>query len=142
MRGVLAIVVGLVVGGLVTGVIAVVGGQLFPAPAGMRITNAQQVIDAFAGLPAGAKWAVILSWFGGALAGSLAAKWVARRGWAAWTIAGLFAVYVLANVLVLPMPGWMQALAVALPLIAGLAANHLIATREPDAATTDLPAER
>jgi hypothetical protein len=139
MRAVLAIIIGLVVGGLVTGVVAVIGGQLFPAPPGTRITNAQQVIDAFAGLPAGAKWAVILSWFGGAFAGSVAAKWVARRGWAAWTIAGLFAIYVLANVLILPMPGWMQALAVALPLAAGLFANHLIATRAPEAATTDLP---
>lgn len=129
MRAVAAIVAGLVVGFAGMIAVALAGGMIFPMPGSIDVTNAEQVKGAFTDLPQGAKAAVILSWFIGALLGSLVAKLIARRGWAAWTIAGLFAVYVLLNVLVLPMPGWMQAMAVAAPLFGGLIANHLVRDR-------------
>jgi hypothetical protein len=61
--------------------------------------------------------------------GATVAKLIARRGWAAWTLAGIFVVYVFISTLVLPMPGWLQAVAVLAPLIGGLLANHLVADR-------------
>ena len=129
MRAVISIVVGLVVGFAALILIALLGGLLFPSPGQVDNFNAEQLIELFPSIPVGAKVAIILSWFGGALIGAGAAKWISGRGWAAWTITGFFAVYVLLNVLILPMPGWMQAIAVAAPLIGGLIANHLVAER-------------
>ena len=130
MRAVIAIVAGIVVGFIALILIALVGGMLFPSPARIDNFNSEQLINAFPSLAMGAKIAIVLSWFGGAFAGAAVAKRIAGRGWAAWTVAGLFAVYVLLNVLILPMPGWLQAIAVVAPLIGGLLANHLVGERE------------
>ena len=130
MRAFLGILAGIVVGFVALVVIALVGGLIFPAPVPAGgMSRPQQLIEMFETLPIGAKSAVILAWFGGALAGAAVAKMIVGRGWAAWTITGFFAVYVLLNVLILPMPGWLQAVAVAAPLIGGLIANHLVADR-------------
>ena len=133
MRAVIGLVVGLVVGFAALILIALAGGLLFPSPGQIDNFNAEQLVGLFPTIPMGAKIAIILSWFGSALIGAGAAKRIAGRGWAAWTIAGFFAVYVLLNVLILPMPGWMQAIAVAAPLIGGLIANHLVAERSFEA---------
>ncbi len=81
----------------------------------------------------------MLAWFGAALVGAAVAKLIAPRSWVAWTVTGLIALYVVANVFVLPMPGWMQALSVAAPLLGGLIANHLVADRS-EADLTDADA--
>jgi len=125
MRGLLAIVAGIVVGFCTMFVIAYVGGLIFPTSARVEMT-AEQVAAAFETLPMGAKIAIIASWFGGAMVGAAVAKKIAGAGWAAWTIGVLFALYVLVTVLILPMPGWLQVLAVLAPLIGTLLANHLI----------------
>ena len=130
MRAVIAIVAGIVVGIVAVALIALVGGMLFPSQARIDNFNSEQLINAFSTVPTGAKVAILLSWFGGAFAGAVTAKRIAGSGWAAWTIAGIFAVYVVINVLILPMPGWLQVIAVAAPLIGGLIANHLVADRE------------
>jgi hypothetical protein len=127
MRAVAGIVVGLIAGFVVTIVIGIIGiGATYSAPAGMNVSNPQQVLEAFAGMPAGPKIALMIAWFGGGFVGALVAKLIARRGWAAWTVAALIAAYVVLNILVLPLPGWMQALSIAAPLIGGLIANHLV----------------
>jgi len=142
MRAIAAIVAGLLAGGVAMVAVALLGGMLYPSSATVDAYKANQIIDVFTTLPMGAKAAIILSWFAGALVGSAVAKLIARAGWAAWTIAALFALYVLLSVFILPMPGWLQAVAVAAPLIGGLIANHLVKARAPDmpdeaAATTD-----
>lgn len=140
MRAILGIVLGVIAGFVVAILIGIIGvGATASAPAGLDPSNPRQVVEAFANMPQGAKIALMIAWFAGGFAGALVAKLVARAGWAAWTVAGLIAVYVILNVLVLPLPGWMQALSVAAPLLGGLIANHLIAARAPEAATTDLP---
>jgi len=133
MRAVLGIIAGIVAGFAAMLVIATVGGLIFPSSARIDGFNAEQIVAAFPTLPMGAKIAIVLSWFGGALVGAALAKKVAGRGWAAWTVAGLFALYVVLTVLVLPMPSWLQAVAVLAPLLGGLIANHLVADREPAA---------
>ena len=130
MRAAIAIVAGIAAGLVAVIAIALVGGMIFPSPGRIDGFNAEQIVSLFPTLPIGAKVAILLSWFGGALAGAAVAKRIAGRAWAAWTLAGIFCVYVLVNVLVLPMPGWLQAVAVAAPLIGGLVANHLVADRD------------
>jgi hypothetical protein len=131
MRAVLAIVGGLVAGAAAMMALALIGGMLFPASGALDPYRPQQIMDAFENLSTGGKAAILLSWFGGALVGAWVAKLIVRQSWSAWTIAGLFALYVLASVLVLPMPVWMEVVAVVLPLVGGFLANHLVASLAP-----------
>ncbi|MGE0178187.1 MAG: hypothetical protein AB7O91_00025 [Sphingomonas sp.] len=129
MRGLLAIIAGIVAGFAAMIIIAYVGGMIFPATTRMDAITAEQVAAAFTSLPLGAKIAIIASWFGGALAGAGVAKKISGAGWAAWTVGGLFVLYVILTVMILPMPGWLQVAAVLAPLIGALLANHLVAAR-------------
>jgi hypothetical protein len=129
MRAVLGIIVGIVVAFASTFAIAWAGGMLFPGAATIDASSAEGIAAVFPALPTGAKAAILFSWFGGGLIGAYVAKRIVGRAWAAWTVAGVTAVFVLLNILILPMPGWLQAVAVALPLVGGLVANHLVADR-------------
>ena len=131
MRAVVAIVAGVLVGFAALFLIALAGGMIFPSSARIDGFDAEQLVAAFPTLAPGAKIAIVLSWFGGALVGAMVAKRIAGQGWAAWTVAGIFAVYVLVTTLILPMTGWLQAVAVLAPLLGGLIANHLVAARRP-----------
>lgn len=126
MRAILGILGGLVAGAAAMLALALVGGMMFPAPGSVDPSRPQQILNAFETLPEGGKWAILISWFGGALVGAAVAKMIVRRDWAAWLVAILFALYVLASVFILPMPAWMQVVAVVLPLIGGFIANHLV----------------
>jgi hypothetical protein len=141
MRAVAGIICGLIAGLIATILVGIVGvGATFTPPDGIDPANSRQVLEAFGGMPAGSKIAIMLAWFAGGLVGALVAKAIARQAWAAWTVSSLTAAYVLLNVLVLPMPGWMQALSVVAPLIGGLIGNHLVKAA-PAAAATDPAAE-
>ena len=134
MRAALGIIAGIVAGFAAIILIGLIGGMIVPRPDRMEGFTPEQLVAAFPGLPLGAKIAILVSWFGGALAGAAVAKLIARRAWAAWTVTGIFTVYVLLTTLILPMPGWLQAIAVLAPLIGGLIANHLVAEGEIAAA--------
>ena len=141
MRGLLAIIAGIVAGFAAMVAIAYVGGLIFPATTRIVEMNAEAVANAFTTLPLGAKIAIIASWFGGALVGAGVAKKVAGAGWAAWTIGALFAIYVLVTTFILPMPAWLQVAAVLAPLIGALLANHFVAAgamTTTDATTDDI----
>ena len=129
MRAFGGLVGGLVAGFLVMILVGFIGGLMFPMGAQMDATNAQQIQATFGAASLGAKFMVVLSWASGALAGAIVAKKVSGADWAAWAIAVVFALYVLASVFVLPMPGWLQALAVALPLVGGYIATRHVRAR-------------
>jgi hypothetical protein len=137
MRAVAGIIVGLIAGFVATILVGIVGvGATFSGPAQIDATNPQQVIEAFAGMPQGSKIALMVAWFAGGFFGALVAKLIARQGWAAWTVAALIGAYVVLNTIILPLPGWMQVLSIAAPLLGGLIANHLIAGRAATATAT------
>ena len=129
MRAFGALVAGLVAGILVMMLSGFVGALIFPMGAQMDPYNAQQIQASFAGASLGAKFMVVLSWALGALAGAVVAKKLSGADWTTWTIAIIFALYVLASVFVLPMPGWLQVLAVALPLVGGYVATRHVRGR-------------
>jgi hypothetical protein len=127
MRTILGIICGLVAGIVAIILIGIVGvGATFSPPAGLDPSDTRQVLEALSSAPVTTHLALMVAWFAGGLAGALVGKLLARTGLAAWTVAGLIAAYVLANVLVLPLPGWMQALWIAAPLLGGLIGNHLV----------------
>lgn len=142
MRAVAGILVGVIAGFLATILFAILAISLTAssAPGQIDIGDPRQVVEAFAAMPEAAKIALMLAWLIGALVGAAIGKMIARRGWVAWTVTALIAAYVLLNVLILPLPGWMQALSIAAPLIGGLLANHLVKDAAPaEAATVDEP---
>lgn len=125
MRGAGGVIAGLLAGVIVMMLVAFVGGTIFPMEAQVDPYSAREVTAAFGSASMAAKITVLLSWFLGAFAGAAVAKLVGRARWAAWVVAIIFTVYVTASVFVLPMPEWMQILAVALPLIAGYTAARM-----------------
>jgi hypothetical protein len=133
MRGVLAVIAGIVAGFAATIIIGLAAGMIVPRPARLDGFSGEQLVGAFPGLPMAAKIAILLSWLGGALVGAAVAKRIARKAWAAWTVTGFFTLYVLLTTFVLPMPPWLQVSAVLCPLVGGLIANHLVAgASEPE----------
>lgn len=136
MRAVGGILAGVIAGGVAMVCVALVGGLLFPSAARVDGFDTQAALAVFPSLPTGAKIAVILSWLAAALVGGMVAKKIAGGAWAAWTVTGVYVAYVLLTVNILPMPAWLQAMAVAAPLFGGLIANHLVADRRPFAETS------
>ena len=139
MRAVGGIIVGLIVGLIATILVGIVGvGATLSGPVQADMADPRQVVEAFANMGTTPKLALMAAWLAGGLVGALVAKLIARRAWAAWSVAILIALYVVLNMLVLPLPGWMQALSIAAPLVGGLIGNHLVrGGPAPAAATTD-----
>ena len=127
MRAILGIIGGLVAGIVAIIVVGMIGvGATFTPPPGMNPSDPRQVMEAFAAMPTATQLAMMAAWLSGGMVGALVAKLISRSAMVAWIVAALIAVYVLLNVFVLPLPGWMQALWIAAPLLGGFMGNHLI----------------
>jgi hypothetical protein len=139
MRAIAGIIAGLITGLLATILVGSIGvGATLSGPIRADVSDPRQVVEAFANMSLGPQLALMAAWFAGGLIGALIAKLIARRSWAGWTVAVLIAAYVVLNMLVLALPGWMQALSVVAPLLGGLIGNHLVrGGAAPAAATTD-----
>jgi hypothetical protein len=132
MRGIGGVIAGLVAGILVAMLASFIGGLMVGTPAGVDMSNATAIRNSYASLTTAQQLVGILSWAIGALAGAYVAKKIAGRSWAAWTVAVLMAAYQLLGVFVLlPMPAYLQVLAIALPLVAGYIANRMVPERAP-----------
>lgn len=125
----LGIVAGIVVGLASAAGIGFLGDLLFPSGLTVERYTAAAAAEIFPRLPFGAQLLSILSWGIAALIGASLAKKIAGRSWTAWTVAGFFVAYVALTLLVLPMPGWMQAVAIVGPVIGGFVANRIVADR-------------
>ncbi|WP_114953462.1 hypothetical protein [Sphingosinicella terrae] len=125
MRAIGGLLAGLVVAVLAMMAAGFVGDLVFPMSGPTDPRQAGQLREALAAAPAGQQAVILFSWFVAAFAGAAAAKAIARVSWPGWTIAGLLAL-VLAGTFLVPLPGWMQALAVIGPLGGGLLADLLV----------------
>jgi hypothetical protein len=141
MRALGGIVAGLVAGLVAAILIGIVGmgATMSGHPVQVDLNRPDRVIDAFAAMPTGPKLALVAAWFACGLVGALVAKLISRKGWAAWAVTLLVAAYVLLNVMILPLAGWLQALSVIAPLVGGLIGNGLVrgSTIAPAATTTE-----
>lgn len=96
------------------------GLPLFPPPAGMDPLNAESVRQHLPEIHPGSFVMVLLAWSAAAIAG----PWVARRvagdapAWPSLTVALLFLVLCVYNLLAIPSPIWMKAGAIVLVPIA------------------------
>jgi hypothetical protein len=129
MRGILAIVSGLIAVAVTMMLVSLIGSQLVPSVPAVNTSSIEAIKSTYAGLGTETWVLMLLSWFLGTLAGAAVAKKISGRSWAAWTIAGLILAYLLLTVVMLPMPDWMKVAALAAPVLAGYLANRLIPER-------------
>jgi purine-cytosine permease-like protein len=124
MRSVAAIIAGLIAGFIGLALVSVIGEAVFPTNIAVNLRDPAQIKASFAALPLALKIVTTLGWFATGLVGGLVAKRISGRIWPVWTVAGLFALYVVVNIAVLPMPAWMQAASLAAPLLGAAIAHH------------------
>nr|WP_321442395.1 hypothetical protein [uncultured Hyphomonas sp.] len=120
-------VVGIVLAMLVVALVQTVGHYLFPEPELPANPSPQQLRDAVAAAPVGAKAMVVLSWFLGALVGVWAALRIsngARRS--ALVVAGAVLLLTIAVLLSVTHPTWMVALGLLVPVLATFLATRIV----------------
>ena len=120
-------VVGIVLAMLVVALVQTVGHYLFPEPELPANPSPQQLRDAVAAAPVGAKAMVVLSWFLGALVGVWAALRIsngARRS--ALVVAGAVLLLTIAVLLSVTHPTWMVALGLLVPVVATFLATRIV----------------
>ncbi len=130
MRGLLAVILGVVVALAVQTGADWVANQFYPA-AITDMWDRGQISEAYAARPVGALLIGILGFFLAGLIGGYAGKRVAGRDWAAWVPAAVLALMALLIVFSFPIQTWAAFAMLIAPLIGGLIANHLVATQEP-----------
>lgn len=129
VRGILASIAGVVIAGITVGLVESLGHMIFPPPEGLDLNNPDDLETLMTVIPLGAKIAVLVAWFVGALAGILAAGWIGRGTIPGWVVAAFMLIASVVTTQMFPHPIWMIAGAVVLPIIAKLLADRLIAKR-------------
>jgi hypothetical protein len=136
IRSVLAVMAGILVGGIVVGLLETPGMFLHPPPPGLNLQDPAQIKAHFAAAPLAAQICVAIAWTFGPLVGSFVAARIARRGFLAHgIIVGL--VFLAADVFNLrsfPHPAWLAFVGVVSPLAMswlGSALAAWTATRPP-----------
>jgi hypothetical protein len=136
MRTIAGLLVGLVAAIAAIWAVGLIGGQFFAIDAPTDPRQSSELAAALGSAPPGLKIFLVLSWFAGGLVGAGVAKWVARMSWPAWAVAACLAL-LLASTFLVPLPIWMQVLAVVAPLVGALLADLLVKVpprREAEAA--------
>ena len=126
-RRILAVLAGVVVSILTVFLVELIGHSLFPPPAGVDVTDPEQLRGIMDRIPTMAKVLVIVGWVLGAFLGGLAASKIARNaGTACAAIVGVVMVLLAGiNLVLIPHPVWMTVLAVVLPVPAAVLASRL-----------------
>ncbi|HEV8197381.1 MAG TPA: hypothetical protein VGP87_12115 [Gemmatimonadales bacterium] len=125
LRGLAAVVMGLVVGFVVTFGIEWINNLMFPLAPGTDPRNADAMRAAIAALPAPALLVVLLGWFLAALSGAWVATRIARGDHRpAWVLGVLLVTAAIGNLLAIPHPVWFWIAGLALyPVGVGLGAR-------------------
>jgi hypothetical protein len=112
------IVAGVIAAGLIVGVMEGLGHSLFPPPPGLDLAKPADQARLMEVLPMGAKLAVVIAWFVGALAGAWAALRISCWAPSVWVVAGVMTLLSVATTQMFPHPVWMIVAAFALPVLA------------------------
>ena len=137
MRNIIGLLVGAVAGFAGTGIVVRIGGLLYPVRANPDISDrVTQLREAMAAAPIEAQLFIVAAFFVGGLLAALVAKAIARTNWPGMVAAGIVTLAAILVVLVLPLPGWIQAAAVVLPLVGGMIGNQLVRSRRSETAPT------
>ena len=124
MRGTLGIVLGTVAALGILIAVEALAHWLYPTPSSFDTLNRSELAAAMAAIPLPAKVVVAFGWLAAAFGGAWLALRVCDWRWAGWIVAALVVAGNIANLLALPHPFWMQALAILLPLLGGALAQR------------------
>jgi hypothetical protein len=116
LKLVLAVVAGLIAGGVIVFATEYIGHSLFPPPADLDLSNPDDVKRLIDSLPFGAFAMVMLGWFLGSFAGAFVAHAIAKKPAAAWAVAAIFILFTAMNFVMIPHPMWMIAAGLLIPL--------------------------
>lgn len=107
-RSIIAVVLGIILGGIVVGLVEYVGHLVYPAPAGIDMRNPEALKTYAANAPVGALLFVILAWALGSLTGGWLAAFIARqsRSQHALIVGGVLMIFGIINMLMIPHPVW------------------------------------
>ena len=126
---IVGVVAGLVVAMLVVMAVEGAGHAMFPPPEGLDITRPEDQAQLMELIPLGAKIAVVVAWFLGALAGAATAIAIARHILPGWIVGLVMVALSLVTTQMFPHPVWMIGAAVILPIAGVLAAKQLVSSR-------------
>ncbi len=108
-RSVMAILGGVVLGGLVVGVVKWLGQwALYPLPTGLAISDPKELALALLDVPVGAFLMVLLAWFLGALSSAALASWLGRpESMLCGVLAAMVMLaYAVMKLILIPLPLW------------------------------------
>jgi len=126
LRRIIAVLVGTAVAFTVVMLVDLLVGSMHPVPEGTDVRDAESMAAVIAGMPVSALVVMVAGWALAAAIGAFVAVRLTpeRRASAGHLVALLFLLATLANLAMLPHPGWMWAAAlVALPLAGWLGAR-------------------
>lgn len=126
IRLIVAVIVGVVAGGLMVFLVESIGHMIYPPPADLNLADPASRATMIERLAPGALAMVVIGWFLGSLAGALIANRIARQARAGWIVALLFIALTAFNFTVIPHPAWMIAAGIALPLLAAWIAARTV----------------
>lgn len=121
----LGIIAGITIAMVCIFVTEIAGHLLYPPPTDAAMNTPDAVADYIASAPTMALVFPPLGWFLGAAIGGGAARYIGRKPWAGWVIAGVVLAGGIVNLFLIPAPIWMQIAAVAAPLWGGWVAAKI-----------------
>ncbi len=114
VRGIVAVILGLVLAFAITFAVEAINSRIFPLPPGADLADMASMKAAIAALPVAALAVVLVGWFVSALVGASAAAHFARpAGWPPLTVGVILLGAAVANMLVFPHPAWFWVIGVA-----------------------------
>lgn len=125
VRSVVSTMAGVVVAVIVVMIVEMTGHAIYPPPEGIDVTDPADQARLMEVIPAGAKVAVVMAWFLGALAGAWVALRMSGNVLTGWLVGILMVAAGLWTTQMFPHPTWMLVSAVVLPLLGVLVAREL-----------------
>jgi hypothetical protein len=138
-RSILAVLLGVVVGGLLVAAVEFVSHLIYPPPQGLDPANVEAFKRVMASAPAGAFLFILLAWAVGSLGGGWLAATIARRSHTqhALVVGAILMTMGMLNLLMIPHPVWFWLAALALFLPAAyLGAKLARPGAQPEASRT------
>jgi hypothetical protein len=116
LRSILAVLLGAVLAFVLVACVEAIGHVVYPLPADLDLSDSDSVNAAITAMPVGAFLFVLLAWVVGTFGGAVLASWLAGRAPIVHglVIGGLLLAAGVANMLMLPHPGWFCVVAVLL----------------------------
>ncbi len=135
-RSILAVIAGLVVGGLLVAGVEYMSQMIYPPPPGLDLTDTEAVREFAMGAPDSARMVILLAWFVGPFGGGwLAARLAPRLPMTHAIIVGAFFVAAdLINLVTIPSPVWMWVGGLIAPLLAAYLGGKLVSVPQTETA--------